>query len=173
MGNEGIIILGSSRSVGNTGLVVSELNRELEWNVVDLSQKEIGSFDYEFKNSGDDFLPLVRNVVDNYQTIVFATPVYWYSMSGIMKNFFDRLSDLLKIDKPTGRKLRGKNMAMISCGSDANVPDYFRGPFVDSADYLGMNYLGDVHTWVSGDTVPKPVCVALSEFSRKLTATQK
>jgi multimeric flavodoxin WrbA len=47
-----------------------------------------------------------------------VTPVYWYTMSGIMKVFFDRFSDLLRIEKDLGRKLRGKSMAVISCGAD-------------------------------------------------------
>ncbi|MCP4458779.1 MAG: NAD(P)H-dependent oxidoreductase [Cytophagales bacterium] len=37
-----------------------------------------------------------------------ATPVYWYSMSGIMKVFLDRIYDVLTIEKELGRKLHGK-----------------------------------------------------------------
>ena len=35
-----------------------------------------------------------------------------------MKKFFDRISDCIKIEKETGRKLRGMEMAVLSCGSD-------------------------------------------------------
>lgn len=59
----------------------------------------------------DDYLNLMKQILDKYETLILATPVYWYSMSGIMKVFFDRLTDLLTIEKELGRKLRGKKIA--------------------------------------------------------------
>ena len=53
------------------------------------------------------------------------------------------------MDKETGRKLRGKNMGAISCGSDKNEIEGFFLPFRRSAEYLGMQYVGDIHTWIS------------------------
>ncbi len=50
----------------------------------------------------------MNDIVDKYDVLIFATPVYWYSMSGIMKVFFDRITDLLTIKKDIGRKLKGK-----------------------------------------------------------------
>lgn len=59
----------------------------------------------------DDYLNLMKQILEKYETLILATPVYWYSMSGIMKVFFDRLTDLLTIEKELGRKLRGKKIA--------------------------------------------------------------
>ncbi|MEZ4804274.1 MAG: NAD(P)H-dependent oxidoreductase [Bacteroidia bacterium] len=73
-------------------------------------------------------------------------PVYWYAMSGIMKVFFDRLSDLLTIEKDLGRQLRGKNMAVVSVSNGNNLGDAFWLPFKSTAEYLGMHYIGDLHT---------------------------
>ena len=56
----------------------------------------------------------METIIQKYDTIIFATPVYWYSMSGTLKTFFDRLSDLLHYKKELGRQMRGKKMAMIS-----------------------------------------------------------
>lgn len=144
---KGVIIQGSARSDGNTHQVCQVLSQELSYDLIDLKQYDIGGFDYEFKNTGDDFLPLFRRIVEEYEVIIFVTPVYWYSMSGIMKNFIDRISDCLKIEKETGRKLRGKRMASISCGSDEVEVSGFSVPFKLSAEYLGMEYLGHLHTW--------------------------
>jgi hypothetical protein len=66
-------------------------------------------------------------------------------MSGIMKVFFDRFSDLIRIEKEEGRKLRGKNMFVISNSHSDLIDASFYIPFQKSADYLGMNYLGDIH----------------------------
>jgi multimeric flavodoxin WrbA len=153
---KGIIIQGSSRSDGDTNIVVSYLKNMTGFDVVDLNQREINYFDYEFKNE-DDFEVIFKNMVQNYQTIVLATPVYWYTMSGIMKVFLDRISDYLYKEKDFGRMLRGKEMAMISCSNDNDRVDEFNLPFSRSAAYLGMDYLGDVHAWVTNKEIPLEV----------------
>jgi multimeric flavodoxin WrbA len=165
---KGVIIQGSAKSNGNTAEIVRLLNKHLDYDVLDLSLLEIAPFDYEFKNRHDDFLPTIRNIVEQYDVILFATPVYWYAMSGIMKNFFDRITDCLDLEKDTGRKLRGKSMAALSCGSyDADFEGFFM-PFRNSADYLGMNYLGDVHTWKEGNEIETEVQTRIIEFAKKI-----
>jgi len=144
-----VIIQGSSRSHGNTKKIIDLIGKNIDFDLVDLSSKNIRHFDYDLKNKEDDFLGLFKRIVHDYDVILFATPVYWYAMSGIMKTFFDRITDFLKMDKETGRKLRGKYMGAISCGSDKNEIEGFFLPFKRSAEYLGMQYVGDVHTWVS------------------------
>jgi len=163
-----VIIQGSSRSSGNTNKVVQLLMKQMDFDLIDLSLKRIEQFDYEFKNHDDDFLPIIRDVANNYSLIVMATPVYWYSMSGTMKTFFDRITDCLRMEKETGRKLRGKNMAVISCGSEQTEKDGFFLPFSKSAEYLGMNYIGDVHTWIEGDVVSSEVEERILNFTKLL-----
>ena len=62
-----------------------------------------------------------------------------------MKVFFDRLSDCLKTEKETGRKLRGMEMAVICCGSDQQLKEGFYMPFIETAKYLGMTYRTDLY----------------------------
>jgi len=166
--NKGIIILGSSRSNGDTFNIVSYLKNITGFEVVDLNQKDIGHFDYDFKNKEDDFNFLFKGIVQNYQTIIFATPVYWYTMSGIMKTFLDRISDFLYHEKNFGRMLRGKNMALLSCSNDDDCPAEFNLPFSRSATYLGMNYLGDIHTWVENKEIPVEVKEKINAFALKI-----
>ncbi len=166
---KGIIILGSSNSQGETSQMASFVSEKTNFPIIDLKTKNIGEFDYEFNNRGDDFLPLMKNIVENYDLIIFATPVYWYTMSGIMKTFFDRISDCLKIEKETGRKLRGMDMAVISSGSDKELVKGFYMPFVESANYLGMQYLADVHCWVNNDgLLAEEVSDRLHHFIEKI-----
>lgn len=165
--NKTIIIQGSSKSEGNTNLISSFLNIDNKFDMIDLKTKNIGHFDYEFKNANDDFLSLLEEIIEKYDTIIFATPVYWYSMSGMLKVFFDRLSDLLHYKKELGRKLRGKNMAMISNSGANDVKDGFSMPFIESANYLGMNYLGDIHTWSENGEISKEVKEIVNTFRLK------
>ena len=83
-----LIILGSSRKDGDTKKVVDELVKLTGWDLIDLNDYKISYYDYEHKNLDDDYLPLMRKIIANYDVLIFATPVYWYSMSGIMKVFF-------------------------------------------------------------------------------------
>ena len=98
-------------------------------------------------NQGDDFLPLMRRVISSYDAMILATPVYWYAMSGYLKVFFDRMTDLLHYQKELGRQLRGKSMAVITSANSDNLGEAFWLPFKASAEYLGMKYLGNLHTY--------------------------
>lgn len=159
-----VIIQGSSRSDGDTNKVVNHIATKHNFDVIDLATKNIGHFDYEFKNQEDDFLELMTHVIKHYDTIIFATPVYWYTMSGIIKVFLDRISDLLKIHKDLGRKLRGKHMAVISCSNADDLKNGFNMPFYESANYLGMTYLGDLHTFVDNNTINQQVKQRIDNF---------
>lgn len=163
-----IIILGSERSHGNTRMLCDIVCEELNAPMIDLKTKTIGHFDYDFKNQDDDFPALIEYIMDNYNCLILATPVYWYSMSGRMKIFFDRLSDLLIHNKELGRKLKGKEMAVVSCGSDDDLKDGFYMPFIESAKYLGMTYRGNVHGWITNSEMTSEVENNLKQFSKEL-----
>jgi multimeric flavodoxin WrbA len=147
------LLIGSSRSSGNTRIIVDQyLKLDSKAQVFDLNDYQIGYYDYNFKNADDDFLKLFQDLLE-FDVIIFATPIYWYTMSAQMKTFFDRISDMLHGEnKKLGRLLRGKSMAVISCGSDAEIFEGFEMPFRESANYLGMNYKGHAHTWLNDNS---------------------
>lgn len=141
-----IVIVGSSRNSGDTAELTNELAKQSNWDVINLTEYSFNYYDYEHQNRDDDYLPLMREIIENYDMLIFATPVYWYAMSGIMKVFFDRITDLLTIEKELGRKLRGKKMAVISCSIGNHLGEHFWLPFSETAKYLGMEYIGNIHT---------------------------
>lgn len=151
-----VVIVGSSRNDGETLNLTNELIEKSKWDLINLNDYNFSYYDYKHENRNDDYLDLMNRIITKYDTLIFATPVYWYSMSGIMKVFFDRLTDLLEIEKDLGRKLRGKNMAAISCSIGNNLGEYFWLPFIETANYLGMEYLGNVHT-VTGENKEKKI----------------
>lgn len=164
---KGIIIQASSNSKGNTYKIVSFLKEEIGFDVVDLNQKHISHFDYEFKNRNDDFNSLFKDIVKNYNFIILATPIYWYTMSGLLKVFLDRISDFLINEKETGRLLRGKQMAVLSCSNNNQLFEGFIMPFIESANYLGIDFKGHIHTWIEDDAIPKKVKENIREFVAK------
>ena len=158
-----VVILGSSRSDGDTKKMSAQLIANSDWDIIDLREYNISYYDYQSKNRDDDFLKLMKTILDKYQCLVFATPVYWYSMSGIMKVFLDRFSDLIRIEKGMGRRLRGKNMASLSCSNSPSLGPAYHFAFEQSANYLGMNYLGHIHTNTALDQIRN-----LNQFRKKL-----
>lgn len=151
-----LIILGSARSWGNTRLVVNRLMDMHDCDLIDLNDWQFSYYDYEHRNREDDFIKIIDQVLQ-HDTLIFASPIYWYSMSALMKNFLDRISDLLKIRKEKGRQLRGKTMFVLSCSEDETIYPSFAKTFELSADYLGMQYGGYFHAWLqsgqlSGET---------------------
>jgi len=125
---------------------LDHLASKLSIEVVDVGQLRISAYDYDHKNRGDDFEPLMKRVL-GFEQIVFASPVYWYSVSPPIKIFLDRISDFLDIPEllEDGRRLRGK-VAYIVCTS---IYDKAPAPFVDALKdtfaYLGMHFGGMVH----------------------------
>ena len=136
-----VCLLGSSRRNGNTGMIADAVLEELPGALlVDLSNQTIAPYDYDSPQEGDDFLAIVRRMLDA-DAIIFASPVYWYAMSGLMKNFFDRLTDLTGRYKKDGRRLAGKTMYVIGT-STGPMPASFVRPFSDTAGYFNMRWGG-------------------------------
>ena len=131
------ILLGSSRSEGNTQKLAKLFIEHRPADLFNLNDYSISVFDYQHKNKDDDFLGLAKKL-QNYEHLIFATPVYWYCMSAQMKIFFDRLSDLLIIDKDLGRAFKGKSCSVLSTGVDKESPECFVEPFKLTASLCGL-----------------------------------
>lgn len=163
-----IIIQASSRSEGDTNKIAMYLKQNDNFNFIDLKTKNIGHFDYDFKNADDDFLPIMDSILNNYDTLILLTPLYRFTMSGILKVFLDRFSDLKLYKKELGDKLKNKNMAMISVSNANNLPKGFSMPFKETANHFGMNYLGDLHTWLENGEINSHVKLLINDFTTNL-----
>ncbi|HXL74033.1 MAG TPA: flavodoxin family protein [bacterium] len=135
------IILASSRSDGNTNALVKAILDSRTARIYDLNKYSISHFDYDHKNQNDSFITIAKQI-SNSKTIVFATPVYWYAMTAQLKTFFDRMTDLVTIQKKIGRSLAGKNTFLLSCGTDKALPKGFEIPFDLTSRYFKMKYRG-------------------------------
>ncbi len=162
--------MGSARSDGNTRKIVEVIINKTKADFIDLNVYKISYFDYEHGNKDDDFVEIATKMV-NYEQIVFATPVYWYAMSAQLKTFFDRLSDLLTIRKSLGRQLGGKKMYSIACSSDEVAYEGFSMPFKNTAEYLGVEYGGHLHSWYDSenDLIPESVLWEIKLFCEGLS----
>jgi len=165
--NDTIILLGSARKDSHTRTLLRNVFNEISHDLVDLLDFKIAPFDYNAQYPADDnFLELADRMIQA-KNIIFATPVYWYSMSGILKNFMDRFTDLVSVEKEKGRALAGKNVYLFSVGADQFHPDGFEVPFRETAKYLGMKYNQGVYISSRAENF-EAVQLAQNSFQRQL-----
>lgn len=146
-----IALFASSRRHGNTGAVLDRVAEALHIQVLDLSTEDIAPYDYTHGNRGDGFELLIDRIL-TYEQIIFAAPVYWYSVPPAMKTFIDRLNDLLEVSelKAKGRQLRGKRAFVLATSGIDEVSSAFIAMFRDTFAYLGMSYRGVLHVNCDG-----------------------
>jgi len=104
---------------------------------------ELYNYD-EIYSEDDEFLKIIHEVL-KYDKIIFATPVYWYSMSSLMKIFFDRLTDLIGSEEKIGRQLMGKKVEVITSSNGNHLGENFFLPFMETVNYLHLEYEGGKH----------------------------
>lgn len=136
-----IVILGTARDKSNTRKALEEHLPWKSYELVELHRLSIEPYAYHSNKPNDDFLSVVEKMT-NSDLIVFATPVYWYAMSGTLKTFFDRLTDLISTSKALGRSLKGKKTFLFATGSDDSLPLGFEVPFHKTSEYFEMSYEG-------------------------------
>ena len=160
-----IALFASARRDGNTGRLIDSIAVSSGIDVIDLAEKDITPYDYNHCNLYDDFVPLMRGLLD-YEKLIFVTPIYWYGPSAQMKVFIDRTSDFLDIDslKDIGRKLRGKTAYIVCTSSSEDADCWFLGAFKSTFDYLGMNYGGHLHANCAGGYDPEKCEQDVREF---------
>ena len=165
-------ILGTSRSDGNTGALASAVFGQLDHaHLIDLNDRTVAPYDYDNNFDADDFLALARLMVEA-ETVVFASPVYWYPMSAQLKVFFDRLSGLTDVHKPLGKQLAGKTVFTISTGSSPVAPPSFVQPFIDTAGYFDMHWGGSLHASLADNRkLSSETLHQAKKFSAKISAS--
>ena len=162
-----LIIFGSSRKNGNTGIIINEVFQGEEYDLVNLNDLNIGYYQYTDKTQQDDFIDQILKM-QRTETIIFATPIYWYSMSAQMKTFFDRFSDLINVRKDLGQSLKSKRVFLITSSSQNYLPQGFEMPFKGIADYFGMVYKGSLHSWSKDGKIPEVLKDSIQKFRNKI-----
>jgi putative NADPH-quinone reductase len=137
-----IVIFGSAREQGDTRNAVQMVVQDRSIPIISLGQLNFSTFDYDYRNQADDFAMLARRMIA-HDPIMLATPIYWYSMSAIMKSFIDRWNDFTTHTKDVGRQMRGKTLYVIA--SYSVHPDGkagFETVFVQTCTHMGIRYGG-------------------------------
>jgi len=124
-----LAIYGSSRRNGNTEaltkLVLEQLNKASYGEIFLLDHQIKPIIDERHSDEGftqvdDDYESLIEQAM-LYDALLFATPLYWYGMSGRLKNFIDRWSQSLRNDKYSFKEsMKGKKIYLVIVGGKAS-----------------------------------------------------
>lgn len=94
---------------GNTYRIGEELLKDKEHDVLQMADYRISQYGQVFE---DDEMKDVLKEMDKYDILVIGSPVYWYTVGGMLKTFIDRLYML-----PEAEALRGKKLYLFAQGS--------------------------------------------------------
>ena len=107
---EKILFINSSPNRdANTYRIGEELLKDKEHEVLQMADYRISQYGQVFE---DDEMKDVLKEMDKYDILVIGSPVYWYTVGGMLKTFIDRLYML-----PEAEALRGKKLYLFAQGS--------------------------------------------------------
>ncbi|MGD8189942.1 flavodoxin family protein [Brevibacillus ginsengisoli] len=119
-----LVLNGSSRERGNTERLTQAVLRDLPHTVINLREKRILPIDDKrhteegFQPVDDEFDEVITQML-SHDLLIFATPLYWYGMSGLMKNFVDRWSQALRDSRYTFKDdMMKKEAYVVIVGGD-------------------------------------------------------
>ncbi|GGB46721.1 NAD(P)H-dependent oxidoreductase [Fictibacillus barbaricus] len=118
------VLFGSSRDHGNTETLTKLALEGMQYTSFYLKNYKVNPIDdlrhtkSGFVKVDDDYDELMREVI-HHEILIFATPVYWYGMSGVIKKFIDRFSQSLRDESLNFKDKMGRKKAfVITVGGD-------------------------------------------------------
>ncbi|PJW20018.1 flavodoxin family protein [Geobacillus thermodenitrificans] len=145
------VIYGGTRPNGNSEILTERVIQGIatekiylrDFNIqpiIDMRHSKVG-----FQERNDDYNSIIDRILP-HDILIFSTPIYWYSMSGTMKNFIDRWSQTLRDPKyPDFKsKMASKKAFVIAVGGD---DPYIKGlPLIQQFqyifDFMGIEFAG-------------------------------
>lgn len=181
MGKKIMVLNGSPRRNGNTAAMISAFTEAAQE-----AGHTVEHFDAAFENVGgcracmqcykdgkpcvieDDFNSLAPKLVEA-DVIVFATPVYWYTLPAQIKAVLDRMFALVVGKQP----YEGKEYATIICceENDMSVIDGAKAPIERSVTLMKWKPAGSVlvpGVYEAGDIDKTDGCAQAAKLGRSI-----
>lgn len=87
---------------GSTVCIAKKLLKNNDYDTMEMGDYNVSQFGVKKEN---DQMKEMLNIVKDYEVLVIGTPVYFYTVSGILKTFIDRLYLLEEAEILKGKKL--------------------------------------------------------------------
>ncbi|MDZ5720922.1 flavodoxin family protein [Bacillus sp. SXabc123] len=119
------VINGGTRSGGNTDLLAEKAVQGFDAEHIHLRKYQIQPIEDlrhaqgGFRSVQDDYDSIIERILP-CDILVFATPIYWFGMSGTLKLFIDRWSQTLRDPRfpDFKQQMRAKHAYVIAVGGD-------------------------------------------------------
>ncbi|SDQ80388.1 flavodoxin family protein [Virgibacillus salinus] len=140
------VIYGGTRENGNTEILTEQAVQGLSVEKIYLRNYDIHSIeDLRHTQGGfyevdDDYNSIIDRIIP-HDILVFATPIYWFGMSGTLKNFIDRWSQTMRDASYPDFKnsMAAKKAYVITVGGDN---PYLKGlPLIQQFQYI-FDFIG-------------------------------
>jgi multimeric flavodoxin WrbA len=141
-----LVLFSSANESGNTATLLAQVMVDNNCEIVNLDKLVILPYNYQNQYPADDFYPLVDKMLAA-KTLVFASPVYWSAPTAQMKNFVDRLTELLDVGelKAKARAFENKPALVLTTSASERVSPVFYGFFNELFRYFKMNFKACLH----------------------------
>ncbi len=127
--NNILILNGATRINGNTDIILKSIitsseNTGVKIKQINLRKKEIGNCNgcYHCENNNkcsiNDDMVEVYDEIDNSELLIFASPIYFWGVTGLMKTFIDRL--YFYYSSPINKRLIAGKKAIIIAPMNMN-----------------------------------------------------
>lgn len=118
-----LAINGSTRNPSNSGLMIQKLLADVAYTQISLADYQVHEIvdqrhDHRTWHQKPDDYPKLMIKLMAADLIVVATPIYWYGISGLLKNFIDRWSESLATRRRFKEEIAGKQVILLVVGSD-------------------------------------------------------
>ena len=175
--NNVLILNGATRINGNTDLILKTIiesseNTEVKINQIDLRKKKIANCIGCFQCEDDEKCSIKDDMVEIYDKInksellIFASPIYFWGVTGLMKTFIDRLYFYYS---PFNKKLIAGKKAIIISPMNMNSEIHKLKIVIKFYDFLFDNLdIELVDTYFFGNINEKGEIGTNSEYNRQI-----
>ena len=151
-----LALYGSSRKHGNSELLADKVLENIEHTKRYLTDYHITPIDDKRHEPGgfsdsldDDYKRLISEFLE-HDVVIYVTPVYWYGMSGLMKNFVDRWTESLRDrELQFKEKMQGIEPYVVIAGGD--LPYEKAKPLVQQFELIFDFMSVKLEDWIIGD----------------------
>jgi multimeric flavodoxin WrbA len=150
-----LALYGSSRRDGNSELLADRVLQKIKYTKRYLTDYHITPIDDKRHLPGgfsdginDDYKQLITELLE-HDLVVYVTPLYWYGMSGLMKNFVDRWTESLRVHELDFKKgMQDIKHYVVIAGGDS---PYEKGkPLVQQFEHIFDFMGGRLEDWIIG-----------------------
>ncbi|MBU9789687.1 NAD(P)H-dependent oxidoreductase [Lentilactobacillus sp. IMAU92037] len=142
-----LFINASAEANGDTETLAKTLIDGQKYETINLADLKIAQ--YGQQNDHDDFAKVCDQMA-SVDTLVFGTPIYWSDMTGYMKTFIDRMTEVRSEDNP----FAGKDMYLVITGTaPEDAIDHIKHVWDHVAQRFDMQFKGTVANMQQAETM--------------------